>query len=153
MNTRRLTLTVLVLGCSWLNAGCFEFLNTSMTKPDPTIDIMGGRWVSATNNSATLVNSCTNFVWNVTEKTATTNKGTFSATCFNIIQVSGSAEATMTGSTIQWSASGVSNGGPTGTCPITLSGTATLTATQIQIPFSGSTCLGPVSGTELLNRQ
>ena len=153
MNARRFALTVIAVSCAWLNAGCFEFLNSSMTKPDPSVDILGGRWVSATSNSTTLLNSCTNFVWTVTEKTATSGRGTFSATCFNVMQVSGTAEGNMTGSTIQWSASGIATGGPTGTCPISLSGTATLGATQIQIPFQGTTCLGPVSGTEVLSRQ
>jgi hypothetical protein len=150
MNKRLLALS---LCAALLNAGCFEFLNTSLTKPDSSVGILGGRWVSASSDANTLLNSCTNFVWNVTEKTATSGKGNFSATCFNVIQVTGTAQGTMTGSTITWSASGVSTGGPTGTCPISLSGTATMTATDIQIPFSGSTCLGPVSGTEILKKQ
>src|SRR5688500_12314441 len=150
MNRRILALS---LCCAALNAGCFEFMNTSLTKPDASINFLGGRWVSASADASSLLNSCTNFVWNVTEKTATSGAGTFSATCFHVIQVSGTAQRTMSGSTITWSASGVSNGGPTGSCPINLSGTASLTATQIQIPFTGSTCLGPVSGTELLTKQ
>ena len=150
MNKRFFALT---LCCAWLSTGCFEYLNTSLTKPDASINIMGGRWVSASSDAATLLNSCTNFVWNVTEKTATSGKGNFSATCFNVMQVTGTAQGTMSGTSITWSASGVSTGGATGTCAISLSGTATITDTQISIPFSGSTCLGPVSGTETLKKQ
>ena len=150
MTRKLLTLT---LCCAWLNAGCFEFLNSTNTGPSPTVNFLGGQWASATPDAGTLLNSCTNFVWNATEQTSTSAAGSFSATCFNLMQVSGTAQATMSGSTINWSATGVSNGGATGTCAINLSGVATVTATEIQIPYSGSTCLGPVSGTELLHKQ
>jgi hypothetical protein len=70
-----------------------------------------------------------------------------------VIQVTGTAQGTFSGSFINWTASGASSGGATGDCPMALSGTATVTDSQIQIPFTGTTCLGPVSGTELLNRK
>jgi len=149
MTRRLLTLT---LCCAWLNAGCFEFLNSASTAPTPTVNLLGGNWQSATDDATALLTSCTNFVWNATEETSTNVSGTFSATCFNVMQVSGSAQATISGSTITWSASGVSNGGATGNCPISLSGTATVTDTEIQIPFSGTTCLGPVTGSEILTK-
>ena len=148
--TRRLF--AITLCCAALNAGCFEFLNSANTNPSPTINLLGGQWVSATPDATSLLTSCTNFVWQATEKTATSAAGNFSATCFNLMQVTGTAQATISGSFINWSASGVSNGGPTGSCPISLSGTATVSADQIQIPFTGTTCLGPVSGSELLTR-
>ena len=38
-------------------------------------------------------------------------------------------------------------------CAIAISGTATLEANnRIRIPYSGTTCLGPVSGTEIVQR-
>jgi hypothetical protein len=37
-------------------------------------------------------------------------------------------------------------------CAISLSGTATLQTDQIVIPWTGSTCLGPVGGTETVKR-
>ena len=149
--TRRLL--AITLCCAGLNAGCFEFLNSANTNPSPTINLLGGQWVSATPDATSLVTSCTNFVWNATEQTATSAAGTFSATCFGVIQVTGSAQGTFSGSFINWTASGASSGGATGDCPMALSGTATVTDSQIQIPFTGTTCLGPVSGTELLNRK
>jgi hypothetical protein len=149
----RRRLFALTLCCAALNAGCFEFFNSSGTQPSPTINLMGGQWVSASADATSLVTSCTNFVWNATEKTATSASGTFSATCFNVVQVSGTAQGSISGSFINWSASGSSVGGPTGTCPISISGTATVTESQIQIPFTGSTCLGPVSGTEILTKK
>jgi hypothetical protein len=36
---------------------------------------------------------------------------------------------------------------------MSLNGTAELGATTIRIPYSGTTCLGPVSGVENLNRK
>ncbi len=38
------------------------------------------------------------------------------------------------------------------TCPISLSGTAQLVGDVIQIPYSGTTCMGAVSGTETLKK-
>jgi hypothetical protein len=38
------------------------------------------------------------------------------------------------------------------TCAIALSGVATLETDKIRVPYSGTTCVGPVSGTEVLRR-
>jgi len=38
-------------------------------------------------------------------------------------------------------------------CAIALTGTAELGLNSIRVPYSGSTCLGPVSGVEVLNRR
>jgi hypothetical protein len=148
--TRRLL--ALTICCATLNAGCFEFFN-STSKPSPTVNFLGGQWVSSTADATSLLTSCANFVWSATEQSATSATGSFSATCFNVVQVTGTAQGTIVGSQISWSASGTAVGGPTGTCVINLSGTATVTESQIQIPFTGSTCLGPVSGTEVLTRK
>jgi hypothetical protein len=139
--------------CALLSAGCFEFLNTSTTNPSASINLLGGDWVSTTPDAASLLNSCTNFKWTVTEKTSTTAAGNFSATCFNVLQVNGSARGTMTGSTVNWTASAMAAGGGVTDCAVTLGGTATITESEIRIPYTGSTCMGPASGTEILRRQ
>jgi hypothetical protein len=69
------------------------------------------------------------------------------------MQVSGSATGTLSGSTINWSANATATVPGVPSCPIALSGTATLEANnQIRIPYSGTTCLGPVSGTEIIKK-
>jgi predicted naringenin-chalcone synthase len=59
----------------------------------------------------------------------------------------------MTGSTIAWTAIGTSTivGAPA--CDVALMGTAELGANSIRVPYSGTTCLGPVSGVEVLTKK
>jgi len=54
---------------------------------------------------------------------------------------------------IRWEASGNATGlGPL-TCPFSLTGTGDLQATStIAVTYTGQTCLGPISGTEVLHR-
>ena len=49
---------------------------------------------------------CTDFKWNVTEQTDDVAKGSFSATCAGNLKLTGTAEASLSGSTIAWSAQG-----------------------------------------------
>jgi hypothetical protein len=142
----------LALFAAVLSAGCFEIFNLTPTNPDPTISFLGGRWESLSENSSALLKSCTNFTWNVTQQQSgtTIGAGTFSATCFGVLQVSGSAQATQAGSAVNWTATGVANGGGITNCQITLSGSATLSGDELTITYSGQTCQGPVSGTETL---
>jgi Na+-transporting NADH:ubiquinone oxidoreductase subunit NqrB len=149
MTKRLLIVTV----CAALNAGCFEFLNTSLSRPDASVNFLGGEWVSATADAGSLIGACTNFQWSANEQTSTSADGTFTATCFNVLQLNGSARGTMTGSTITWTAGAMATGGGVTDCAVALSGTATLEATEIRIPYTGSTCMGPASGTEILRRK
>jgi hypothetical protein len=148
---RRPLLAATVLA-ALLAASCFEFLTQSKTSPSSTgVDGLNGSWASV-SSATTLQDTCTDFAWTVTDISGNTASGTFSATCLDTLQVTGTASGTLSGSTVTWTASGTATG-PGGTaCPVSLSGTATFDGTQIRIPYSGTTCLGPVSGTEVLRR-
>jgi hypothetical protein len=149
----RTSLAIAVV-CSVLSAGCFEFFNKPPSSPSPTVNMLGGSWTSTTANATSLLTSCTNFRWTVTEQSASSSSGTFTATCFNTLQVSGTAQGTLSGATLNWSATALATGsGIAGDCAISLSGTATMVNNEINIPYSGTTCLGPVSGTEVLRKQ
>ncbi|HVC20946.1 MAG TPA: hypothetical protein VNE16_12770 [Vicinamibacterales bacterium] len=53
-----------------------------------------------------------------------------------------------------WTATGQATEPGLPACPFTLNGTATLsTPTTISIPYSGTICFGPISGTETLTKQ
>jgi hypothetical protein len=143
--------SIIIITVSLLSTGCFEFVNKAAPSPG-TVGLLGGKWTSTTDNASSLLSSCTNFQWNVTEKTATTGAGWFTATCFGVLQVTGSARGTMAGSNVNWIATAVANGGGVSDCAVALSGTATLATDHISIPYSGTTCMGPVSGTEMLKR-
>jgi len=149
--TRRLLALAVICSAAVLNSACFEMFQQS-TAPK-TINLLGGTWSSATPNSESLINSCTNFQWTATEQSATTAAGNFSATCFGVMQLSGTASGTLNSSVVTWQASGLANGGGITNCAISLSGTATLEGDQIRIPFTGTTCQMPVSGTEILRKQ
>jgi hypothetical protein len=59
----------------------------------------------------------------------------------------------LSGTIVNWTATATAAGAgvPTG-CAISLAGTAVFEGSQIRIPYSGTTCLGPVSGTEILGK-
>jgi len=149
--TRRLLAFALMCSAAAINSACFEMFQQS-TAPK-TVNLLGGTWSSATPNSESLINSCTNFQWTATQKSDTSAAGNFSATCFGVLQLTGTASGTLNNSSVTWQASGLANGGGITDCAISLSGTATLEGDQIRIPFTGTTCQMPVSGTEILRKQ
>ena len=135
-------------------AGCTSFEHTSTTT-SPTsagISALIGTWASA--SSATPAGStCSDFKWNATEQTATSAKGSFSATCAGELKVSGTAEGALSGAGITWTANGAAQAPLVPSCAITLTGTAELGTNSIRVPYSGDTCLGKVSGVEILNKR
>lgn len=137
----------------FFNTACFEFLQKGKTSPtDYTVDFLGGTWSSVSSNTSVL-DTCTNFTWAVTEKSGNTGAGTFTATCLQTLNVTGQASGVLVGDTVTWQATavGASPGFPD--CAMTLSGAAVLEGNQIRIPYTGSTCIGPVAGTEILRKQ
>ncbi len=147
---------ILVCACAVISAasaGCIGFEHKStLTSPTTTsgLSALMGTWTSA--SVVPSPSSCTDFKWSVTEQTSNAAKGSFSATCGNDLKLSGTAQGSLSGSTIVWSA--VGNATPTGlpSCAITLNGTAELGADSIRVPYSGDTCLGKVSGVEVLRK-
>jgi len=132
-------------------AGCTSFEHTTTTPSSTGLAGLMGAWVSA---SSTLPSpaSCSDFKWNATELTGTVAKGSFSASCAGGLTVNGIAQGTLNGSVISWSAEGDATTAGIA-CRITLTGTAELGANSIRVPYSGDTCLGKVSGVEILNKK
>jgi hypothetical protein len=144
-----------VAAAALANAACFEFFNkTTVANPsDVTVSLLGGVWSTSSSTAGTLAASCTNFTWSVTESTSTSGSGNFGATCFGDMQVTGSASGTLSGSTLTWSAKATATVPGFPVCEVQLSGTATLVGDTISIPYAGSTCVGSVSGTEILKKK
>jgi hypothetical protein len=146
----------LVLGASLFAAavvasGCFNSERKSSTSPTTTGSAaLLGSWSSA--SAVPSPTACSDFRWNVTEQTGTTARGTFSATCPGDIRVSGMASGMLSGSSITWNANATASVPNLPSCPITLSGTAELGIDSIRVPYSGETCLGRVSGVEVLRK-
>lgn len=110
-----------------------------------------GSWTSS--NVVPSPASCTDFKWNATEQTANSARGAFSATCANNLKLSGTAEGTLSGSVVNWSAQGAATAADLGSCAFSLTGTAELGVDSIRVPYSGDTCAGRVSGVEILRKQ
>jgi len=154
---KRLILAFLAIAAAVGSAACFEFASKSTNGPtNTTSQTLSGIWAtvqSLPGSSGSLADACVNFKWNVTQITGTSGSGTFSATCFGTLDVAGSASGTLTGSVVNWSANATGTVTGLPPCAIALTGTATLEANnRIRIPYSGTTCLGPVSGTEIISR-
>ena len=145
-----------VAAAALASAGCFEIFNkTAVANPsDVTVSLLGGVWSTSGSTAGTLAASCTNFTWSVTEQTSNSGSGTFGATCFGDMQVAGSASGTLSGNTLTWSAKATATVPGFPVCDVQLSGTATLAGTDtISIPYAGTTCVGAVSGTEILKKK
>lgn len=142
----------LTIAAALAASGCFGFEHkTTLTGPSGTgVDALVGTWSST--NIIPSPSSCTDFKWNVTEQSANSAKGSFSATCAGDLKVSGVAEGELSGSTIQWSATGTAAAPGLPSCAITLQGSAEIGIDSIRVPYTGDTCLGEVSGVEILQR-
>ena len=147
----------IVVAVALAAAGCVGFEHKSTaTGPSngtATINALMGTWASASSGVIPSPSTCVDFKWNPTEQTATSAKGSFSATCAGGLKVAGTASGTLSGSTITWGANGTATESGGSPCAITLTGTAELGANSIRIPYTGSTCVGPVSGVEILNKK
>ena len=147
----RLPLVVsLVMAAS--GSSCLDKIKNVATGPSPTAvttAAFGGSWTSVAVSTAS--QTCTNFQWAVTDISASGVSGTFSAVCYGTVQVSGTAAGALDGTRLNWTATGtgIANGS---SCPVALAGAATLEGTQVRVTYTGTTCLGPVSGTELLRK-
>ena len=152
---KRYMLMFLTVAAAASASACFDFA-TKATPPPTASSVLGGSWgtvQSLPGVSGSLADSCVNFQWTVTEFTGTSGSGTFSAVCLGNVAVAGSASGTLSGNTLTWSANATGTVPGLPPCAIALSGTATLEANnKIRIPYSGTTCLGPVSGTEIVSK-
>ena len=135
-----------------VSAGCLDFM-TNKTSPTSAeaVQLTSGPWASIAS-ATTLTNTCVDFHWTSTAVTGASGSGTFTAKCMGSVQVAGTARGTLTDTTVTWSADATGTAPGGAACPVTLNGTATFDGTQFRIPYTGTTCLGPVSGTEILRK-
>jgi hypothetical protein len=144
----------IVVTISVAASGCVGYQSKStMTGPTAAgINALMGNWTSATASVIPAAASCTDFKWNATEQTSSSAKGTFSASCAGDLKVAGTATGTLSGTVINWAANANASAPGVTSCAILLSGTAELGVDSIRVPYSGTTCLGPVSGVEILKK-
>ena len=146
---------IVVLGALCLAASaasaCTSYERESTLGPSATGSAaLLGNWTSS--NLTPAANACTDFKWNVTQQTGNSASGTFSATCTGDLRVSGTASGALSGSIVTWNANATASVPGLPSCAITLTGTAELGVDSIRVPYSGDTCLGKVSGVEVLKK-
>lgn len=144
------TAFALLAAASIASAGCFEYGRES-TRPSTDLTKLAGSWASG--NLGDIAGSCGNFQWRVTEYTGSTAAGSFSAVCAGDLNLEGTAQGQLVGSTVNWSAAGIASSPSLSSCAISLNGTAQLKDDTVEVAYNGNTCLGPVSGTEILTRR
>ena len=132
-------------------SGCFGYERGSTPTSPGGSGSLVGNWTSS--SLIPTPSSCADFKWNITEQTGNTARGSFSATCAGDLKLTGTAQGTINGSTIQWSANAVGNAPGLTNCQVSLTGTAEIGVTTVRVPYSGDTCLGKVSGIESLSRR
>ena len=98
--------------------------------------------------------SCGNFQYQIASQTSSSISGTFSGTCGGGLTISGSVSGTLNGTAVSLTATGTASMPGIPSCPFTLNGNGTIedNGNTLRMPFTGETCLGPVSGTEVLRR-
>ena len=136
--------TILLAGCEVSSEGG---LNPSA--PSAFASLLVGEW-SSRSASLPTQDTCTDLQWSVSQDTTSTYSGAFSATCGAGIEVEGTLAAILVDD--QLALTGVGTATPLGSigCDFTLDGTARVVGDTIQLDYAGSSCLGPVSGTEVL---
>ena len=114
------------------------------------IQSLVGAWASVP--ATTTQGPCTNFTWKITSVSGQSGSGDFTATCGSL-QLAGEASGLLNGSTLFWGVSGTATPAGGAACEFSLGGNATLeNRDQIRIPYSGTTCLGAISGVETLKK-
>ena len=141
------------LGLPLVTAGCAGFERHSVGPSDPAaaIPLLMGNWKSSPSGSVS-GNSCTNFEWRVTGQSGNSLAGEFSAICLGNVRVSGKASGQMNGGDVTYQVTGEASVPGVASCPFSISGVAHVENDSIRIPYSGTTCIGPVEGEETLHR-
>ena len=151
----KLLRTALMIVIAVSSAGCidmFKNIFSSPTEPSSTGDVRSylGTWAGAT--VAPAAQSCGGLLWKITSQTGTQASGEFSATCGDDVKLTGTLTATHTDTSIPWAATGTATKGAT-TCPFSMTGTGTFQGTSnIAVSYAGTSCNGPVSGSETIKR-
>jgi hypothetical protein len=120
--------------------------------PPPSSGSYTGTWTSVSNTIPS-AGSCSNFQWQVTNATSNSMAGNFSATCGGNITVVGTASGRLEGTSVPLAVAGTATYAGVLSCEFSFSGTGIIENNEtLTIPYSGTLCGTPLSGTERLHR-
>ena len=160
----RFVLTASVLGGAAAAVGCsYDHTSTlpsaqqaapAASNPTAGSGAFLGTWSSSpASGPAPAVTGCGNFTWAISSQTATNVAGTFTFTCAGNIAVNATANGVITSPTsADLTVTGTGNVSGQN-CDFSVSGSATLVNGALTFPYDGTTCFGPVRGTETLQRK
>ena len=156
MTRTRLAAMAVVIGAAVIAAACVEMKHEGVTSPSEVVKVLStGSWGSSamTATSSLDPKTCGNLEWKITSMSNTAASGTFKAVCGGGLTLEGSAEGKLNGLAADLKASGTV-GGAGLACAFSLAGTAVPEGLDsVRINYSGTTCLGPVSGSEVLKKR
>ena len=154
----KLLRTALVIALASTSTACLGLdsiknLFSSPTGPDSNTGEVRS-YIGTWNGSAVApaAQSCSGLQWKITSQSGSQASGDFTATCSDGVTLAGTMTATHGDTTIPWAATGTASKGGV-TCPFNLTGSGTFQGTSnIVVTYSGTSCNGPVSGTETIKR-
>jgi hypothetical protein len=153
MNLLRIALIVALALSSTACAEMIKNIFKSPTEPTKSDDVRSylGTW-SGPATVTPVGQTCGGLLWKITSQTGGQASGEFSATCGDGVQLAGTMTATHGDTSIPWAATGTATKG-TATCPFSMTGTGTFQGTSnILVSYAGTSCNGPVSGSETIKR-
>ena len=130
-------------------------INTTTSGSSSPGSPLVGMWSSNALPTLPTGSTCGNFHYQIAAQTATSIAGTFTGECGGGITISGNATGQVSGTNIAMTVNGTGSGpGLPSSCPFTLTGNGSIedNGNTLRIPFSGTTCVGPVSGVEVLRK-
>jgi len=144
-----------LLVAGWAAAAC-DFKHGSsnnVLEPSAVIPSLLGSWTSQSiTPQSSSDQSCSNFKWNITTQTSSDIAGTFTAVCLGNANISGSGTGHIENSTLSATITGTGSMPNVPNCAFSLSGSGPIAGDTIKLPYSGTTCLGPLSGTVTLKK-
>ncbi len=152
----RLLEITLIVALSILSVACSQLVKnmfSSPTEPSASGDVRSylGTWTGVTA-AAPVAQSCGGLQWKITSQTGGQASGDFSAACAEDVSLVGTMTATHGETSIPWAATGTATKG-TATCPFSMTGNGTFQGTSnILVNYAGTSCNGPVSGTDTIKR-
>jgi hypothetical protein len=118
----------------------------------PSSGSFAGTWASE-SIALPSAGSCANFQWQVTNATANSMAGNFSAICAGNITVVGTASGRLEGTLVPLAVAGTATYAGALSCEFSFAGTGVIENNEtLTIPYTGEICGTPLSGTERLRR-
>jgi hypothetical protein len=152
----KLLKSALIVALATGSIACGDMFKNLFDSPTEPTDTSGsvrsylGTWAGA--NVTPAAQSCSGIQWKITSQTGSQASGEFAATCADGVTLAGTVTATHSDTAIPWAATGTATKEAT-SCPFNMTGTGTFQGTSnILVSYAGTSCLGPLSGSETIKR-